>query len=271
MHANAGYSHSQTFAPTARVSRSVHLVATTPTDDGSQSPRLQHPSGAFQQPDKPAGCQWTSAAWAGSNQALSCAVQKRPIFSRCNSCPATVAPAGSNRSGGGGNETAEAFDGKDRIGDSASTQAVTCSERRAGLETGNVGADLAKGWGRPPSQLTGERLLPGCGPTGVMATACVHREIGCNTGNPSGGPTDQLDAREGQAGPCGVADRSVVPTKPGNAGGGKGPDFRSAVKAVRVRRVAMLPITSISRLGHRGSGLGRRRRRGRLAGPWAAA
>ena len=31
-----------------------------------------------------------------------------------------VAPAGSNRSGGGGNETVGAFDGKDRLGDSAS-------------------------------------------------------------------------------------------------------------------------------------------------------
>jgi hypothetical protein len=37
----------------------------------------------------------------------------------------SVAPAGSNRSGGGGNETAGAFDGKGRLGDSASRQAVT--------------------------------------------------------------------------------------------------------------------------------------------------
>ena len=36
----------------------------------------------------------------------------------------------------------------------------------------------------------------------------------------------QPDAREGQAGPAGVADRPVVPTKPGNAGGGKGPEFK---------------------------------------------
>jgi hypothetical protein len=36
-----------------------------------------------------------------------------------------VAPAGSNRSGGGGNETAGAFDAKGRSGDSASRQAVT--------------------------------------------------------------------------------------------------------------------------------------------------
>ena len=39
---------------------------------------------------------------------------KAPIFSGCNSHPATFAPAGSNRSGSGGNETAEASDGKDR-------------------------------------------------------------------------------------------------------------------------------------------------------------
>jgi hypothetical protein len=39
--------------------------------------------------------------------------EKARIFSGCNSRPATfVAPAGSNRSGGGGNETAGAFDAK---------------------------------------------------------------------------------------------------------------------------------------------------------------
>src|SRR6202171_80282 len=44
-----------------------------------------------------------------------------------------------------------------------------------------------------------------------------------NTGSPSGdGGRDQLATRERQAGPCGVAERSVVPMKPGNSGGGKG-------------------------------------------------
>ena len=38
----------------------------------------------------------------------------------------------------------------------------------------------------------------------------------------------QPATREGQAGPYGVADRPVVPVKPGNAGGGKGPDFGRA-------------------------------------------
>ena len=38
---------------------------------------------------------------------------------------------------------------------------------------------------------------------------------------------DQPDACEGQAGRRGVAERFVVPVKPGNAGGGKGPQFKT--------------------------------------------
>jgi hypothetical protein len=42
-----------------------------------------------------------------------------------------------------------------------------------------------------------------------------------------GQSNDQLEAREGQAGRFGVAERFVVPLKPGNAGGGKGPQFKT--------------------------------------------
>jgi hypothetical protein len=38
---------------------------------------------------------------------------------------------------------------------------------------------------------------------------------------------DQLEAREGQAGRFGVAEGFVVPLKLGNAGGGKGPQFKT--------------------------------------------
>jgi len=48
------------------------------------------------------------------------------FFSRCKSHPAnSVAPAGSYRSGGGGNEAAGAFEKTGRPSDSASSQAVT--------------------------------------------------------------------------------------------------------------------------------------------------
>ena len=41
----------------------------------------------------------------------------------------------------------------------------------------------------------------------------------------------QPDAREGQAGPFGVAERFVVPSKPRNGGGGKGPQFKVNVRS----------------------------------------
>jgi hypothetical protein len=44
---------------------------------------------------------------------------------------------------------------------------------------------------------------------------------------------DQLEAREGQAGRPGVTERFVVPLKLGNAGGGKGPQFKTDAYVVR--------------------------------------
>src|SRR5271156_2372178 len=54
----------------------------------------------------------------------------------------------------------------------------------------------------------------------------------------------QPDAREGQAGPLGVTERSVVPAKPGNAGGGKGPRFKVSVKRDQHPGDWREPITS---------------------------
>ena len=53
-----------------------------------------------------------------------------------------------------------------------------------------------------------------------------------NTGSPSGDcGSDQLAARERKAGPCGMAERLVVPTKPGNSGGGKGPQLKADARS----------------------------------------
>src|SRR5258708_9930317 len=56
-----------------------------------------------------------------------------------------------------------------------------------------------------------------------------------NTGNPigEGALPLQPDAREGQAGPTRVTERSVVPLKPGNSGGGKGPRFKANARRSR--------------------------------------
>ena len=48
-----------------------------------------------------------------------------------------------------------------------------------------------------------------------------------NTRSPSGDRSaDQLAARERQAGLTGMAERLAVPLKPGNSGGGKGPQLK---------------------------------------------
>ena len=76
------------------------------------------------------------------------------------------------------------------------------------------------------------------GSAGVVATACRHGD-GAQHGKPQGVVSDdQPDAREGQAGRPGVTERLVVPLKPGNAGGGKGPQFKDNAARRRVGRVA---------------------------------
>src|SRR5271165_2437927 len=62
---------------------------------------------------------------------------------------------------------------------------------------------------------------------GVVATACTQGKR-TQHGKPQGAVRDdQPDAREGQVGRPGVAERFGVPLKPGNAGGGKGPQFKT--------------------------------------------
>ena len=48
---------------------------------------------------------------------------------------------------------------------------------------------------------------------------------------------DQPDAREGQAGRAGVAERLAVPLKSGNADGGKGPQFKADAESGEVLEI----------------------------------
>ena len=53
-----------------------------------------------------------------------------------------------------------------------------------------------------------------------------------NTGSPSGDRgVDQLATRERKAGLTGMAERLVVLTKPGNSGGGKGPQLKADARS----------------------------------------
>jgi hypothetical protein len=122
-----------------------------------------------------------------------CSSRKQPE----RELPATV---GHGASGGKGSAVAG----------SASAQARMEIERRVSLETGNVTAELVRIRRRPPS----------AGEASSKSTEQKHRGIGAgmwakegsvNTGSPRWwGARPQPEAREGQAGPARVAERSVV-------------------------------------------------------------
>ncbi len=85
-------------------------------------------------------------------------------------------------------------------------------------------ADPAEFRGRPVP--LGETATAPNGSVGVMASACMEEEIvGTREAPTVRGRGSQPELREEQAGPSGVADRLVLLMKPGNAGGGKEPDF----------------------------------------------
>jgi hypothetical protein len=114
-----------------------------------------------------------------------------------------------------------------RIGDSASVQAVTrvnaeqSSKRTMRRPTRQPFRGRLIRLGESRARSTTSRCA------GVVATACTQGKR-TQHGKPHGVVSDdQPEAREGQAGRLGVAERFVVPLKPGNSGGGKGPQFKT--------------------------------------------
>src|SRR5260370_4934125 len=113
------------------------------------------------------------------------------------------------------------------------------SKRRAGLETCDVEADLAF--------LQGKLALLGKRATGTQQ---FHRgsddgtyttRSGATRETPSRGRArDQPEACEGQTGRGGESDGLIVLGKPGNAGGGKEPSFKSMWKVVKEGRLGNL-------------------------------
>ena len=104
------------------------------------------------------------------------------------------------------------------------------SERRAGPETTIAGADLTVTQGRPMTMEIDERTSF-IGPAGVMAMACRQRRLDATRETPAliaVGINWQL---ERPAGPCGVAERLVVRKRPGNSGGGKGPQLKTDARS----------------------------------------
>ena len=94
-----------------------------------------------------------------------------------------------------------------------------------------AGADLTVTQGRP---LTMERTSEQApfGPAGVMAMACRQRRPDATRETPNGDRSrDQLATRERQAGLSGVTERPVVLKRPGNSGGGKGPQLKTDARS----------------------------------------
>src|SRR5436309_809297 len=76
-----------------------------------------------------------------------------------------------------------------------------------------------------------ERSNTASGCAGVVATACTQGKR-TQHGKPRGVVRDgQPHARERGFGRPGVTERFVVPLKPGNAGGGKGPEFKAGAES----------------------------------------
>src|ERR1700730_1212840 len=101
------------------------------------------------------------------------------------------------------------------------------SERRANLEKDDAQADPTTLSGKADTAGVNERCSTPSRCAGVVATACTQGKR-TQHGRPQGvGRDDQPDAREGQAGRPGEAERFMVLMKPGNAGGGTGPQFKT--------------------------------------------
>lgn len=144
-----------------------------------------------------------------------------------------VAAAGNNQSDGGGNDAVEASGGKVvYYGRSVSRQAATrVNAEQAPKLRSQVPTRHKNGEGRCRRIRRAPALQerpPGCGgPAGVLAVACRPGFL-LQHGKPlpAAGNGRQLGTRESQTRLRGVAERRVVPRKPGNSGGGKGPQLK---------------------------------------------
>ncbi len=119
------------------------------------------------------------------------------------------------------------------------------SERRASLEKVVAQADPTLISGKVDSAgRSSKQYSSRC--AGVVATACTQGKR-TQHGKPLGViEGDQLDAREGESGRLGVAERSVLPMKPGNAGGGKGPQVKTGAGSGKAQEIGATRGNSVN-------------------------
>jgi hypothetical protein len=113
-----------------------------------------------------------------------------------------------------------------KYGDSASVQAVTrVNAEQASKRTMRRPTRLP--YRGRLTRLVNEQSSSSSRCAGVVATACTQGKR-TQHGKPQGVVSDdQPDTCEGESGRSGVTERLVILLKPGNAGGGKGPQFKT--------------------------------------------
>jgi len=100
---------------------------------------------------------------------------------------------------------------------------------------------LSNGEGRRPWR---RRATAAGDPTGVVAPACMQTGIGRNTGSLVGWGRVTPNRTPARAGPDEVAEGPVVPGKPDNTGGGKGPWFKVSARSSESQEIGIEPTTS---------------------------
>jgi hypothetical protein len=124
-----------------------------------------------------------------------------------------------------------------KYGDSASVQAVTqVNAEQASKRTMRRPTRLP--YRGRLTRLGNERSSASSRCAGVVATACTQGKR-TQHGKPNSvvGGDDQPETGDGQSGRYRVAERPVVLRKPGNAGGGKGPQFKTGVESGEVQEI----------------------------------
>jgi hypothetical protein len=171
-----------------------------------------------------------------------CAVKRaRNSSGRRITHPATVAPAGSNRSVRSG-QLLRAKPSVQKVAEKAISEHAghNMSERRVSLEKRNVNAELVRNKRRPPSlweasdKSTAEEHR-GNGDGMCAKEACV------NTGSPMPRARAQPEAREGETGRYRVAERSVIATKRVTTVERRGLTFRATMERLKRSAIGQRP------------------------------
>ena len=174
-----------------------------------------------------------------ASPSFACAVERAHHSSgRRISHPATVAPAGSNRSVRSG-QLLRAKPSVQKVAEKAISERAghNMSERRASLEKGNVNAELVRNKRRPPSLWEASDKSTAEEHRGNGDGMCAKEEC-VNTGSPMPRARAQPEAREGETG---RAERFLVARKRVTTVERRGLTFRATLERLKRSAIGQRP------------------------------